>query len=579
MKQIAVCVKETNDGYSSDFLYKSSYFVSEGVVTDIRLSWISNVLDTSTNELREQLKETTPLRFIKFTKEFFYLVILKMGQTSRWNDNVAVYCQVPLGVCPTATEWDTLIQAIDGVLEKKELLAKPESWTFLDSLLQKNYECEDVFVEYAEGAKPYACRYLSRLNSLSLFLLNYYQPGYQNYEAVVLISENQKQTVVCKPSVVDLTKEALKEMAVFSAPKNTDGWLAYTANDTLLDKPIMVAKSEPLTIYWKKPGCRTISKTGGATNPASFQVNQDDCKMVISKKQFKITDDNGHSVPSFKMTIDGTGCRNGEIELPVGYSISNAAIRIALQGVILKADKKILTHKILFAVLGLILGLAIGLIIGLSRTPSVVYVPAEPVVEPFSCEKYFKTNTEVWSKASIDSCEDLHGVFELLVSYDFEGLQTKKSVMTKYEGMKDLVPVIAKAAELGLHVDSSGAVTSKILKPARFKERILTAYLETFDVWKKEDLDVFDADLFNALYHYTGDVVKNYNVDGRTKIKTICEQGFKFGNTCPDLYSNSKEITFQNYMTTFKAMPTSKKETPVKKVEKPVKSAAQGADD
>ena len=28
MKQIAVCVKETNDGYSSDFLYKSSYFVS-----------------------------------------------------------------------------------------------------------------------------------------------------------------------------------------------------------------------------------------------------------------------------------------------------------------------------------------------------------------------------------------------------------------------------------------------------------------------------------------------------------------------------------------------------------------------
>jgi len=85
--------------------------------------------------------------------------------------------------------------------------------------------------------------------------------------------------------------------------------------------------------------------------------------------------------------------------------------------------------------------------------------------------------------------------------------------------------------------------------------------------------------LFNALYHYTGDVVKNYNVDGRTKIKTICEQGFKFGNTYPDLYSNSKEITFQNYMTTFKAMPTSKKETPVKKVEKPVKSAAQGADD
>ena len=80
MKKIAVCVKETNDGYSSDFLYKSNDFVTEGVVTDIRLSWISGVFDSSTNELREKLKETTPLKFIKFTKEYFYLVILKMGQ-------------------------------------------------------------------------------------------------------------------------------------------------------------------------------------------------------------------------------------------------------------------------------------------------------------------------------------------------------------------------------------------------------------------------------------------------------------------------------------------------------------------
>ena len=75
MKRIAVCVKETNDGYSSDFLYKSANFVNEGIVTDIRLSWISGVFDSSTDELREKLKDTKPLTFVKFTQKFFYLVI------------------------------------------------------------------------------------------------------------------------------------------------------------------------------------------------------------------------------------------------------------------------------------------------------------------------------------------------------------------------------------------------------------------------------------------------------------------------------------------------------------------------
>ena len=287
MKNIAVCVKETNDGYSSDFLYKSN-FVNEGVVTDIRLSWISGVFDSSTNEFREKLKETTPLKFIKFTKEYFYLVILKLGQTSRWNDNVAVWCQIPIGVFPTYTDWNNLVTQIDDVLNKKDALTKPESWSFFDTLLSKSYDCEDVVVDFKECNKMYACRYLTAVNNLSEFLKNYYQAGYQNYEAVVLFSQEQKQTVTCKPTVKDLTSEPLDEMVVFHAPQNNDGWQPYDGKDELIEKPILYGKNEPVTVYWKRTGCKTIQRNGIGGNAVAFQISQSDYRKVMNKSSFQI---------------------------------------------------------------------------------------------------------------------------------------------------------------------------------------------------------------------------------------------------------------------------------------------------
>lgn len=579
MKKIAVCVKETNDGYSSDFLYKSNDFVTEGVVTDIRLSWISGVFDSSTNELREKLKETTPLKFIKFTKEYFYLVILKMGQTSRWNDNVAVWCQIPVGVNPTYTEWNNLISNIEGVLSKKEALTKPESWSFLDAITSKTYDCADIVVDYTESSKTYACRYLTISNNIYDFLKNYYQAGYQKYEAVVLFSEDQKQTVTCKPSVKDLTSEQLNAMVVLQVPQNPDGWQPYNERNELFDKPMLVGVNEEISVYWKKIGCKTICKNGVGGTPSSFLISQTEYRKLMNKSSFHIRDEKGQDVSQFSVKIDGKDFRNGELELPMDFNLTKADVAISLKGVE-KTDGKS-SQKIIFGVVGVVVGLAIGLIVGFSRTPKVVEVPVQQA-RPFSCARYFEENKNVWEKASMDSCSDLKGAFELLASYDFKALQEKSDLFAKYDGLKDLIPMIAKSVELGFQVDAENHFKSGSINVAEFKDQLLTMYMNSYESWFKEELDIFAPDLFDALYAYDKETVKKYSKPGRDAIKNICDNCLKAGKVHPQHYLNAEEINIDDYVKSFSNAPavssssTKKQETP----SKPVKDySGQGADD
>ncbi|MCQ2959881.1 MAG: hypothetical protein MJ198_06810 [Bacteroidales bacterium] len=577
MKQIAVCIKETNDGYSSDFLYKSNNFVNEGVVTDIRLSWISGVFDSSTNDLREKLKDTTPLKFIKYTREYLYLVIMKLGQTSRWNDNVSVWCQIPLGVFPAYADWSALISNIEGVLNKKEALTNPESWKFLDSLLNKSYACDDVVIDYTEGTKPYACRGLSLTNDIYGFLKNYYQPGYQNYEAVILLDEKQKESVTCKSSVKDLSQEPLDEMVVFPVLKNEDGWLPYNVKNEILDKALLVGKSESFEIYWKKAGCKTIVKKGNGSSVASFQIEQNEYRKIMNKSSFKIRDEKGLDISSFSVKIDGRDVKNGEIDFPMDYNLSKAKVDISLQGV--SAAGKGSSSKIIFGIIGIVLGLIIGLVIGFSRTPKVVEVPVQQA-RPFSCVRYFEENKNVWEKASMDSCSDLKGVFELLASYDFKALQEKADLLKKYDGLKDLAAMIEKSAELGFKVSDGEKIKKQSIVVQDFKNTMLKMYLESNTSWFKEELDVFAPDLFDALYAYDKDEIKQYSTVAA--VKNILDDCFKAGKSHPRHYSNAEEINVDMYVKSFSNATVTAPSTSTTKAvsSKPAKDySGQGADD
>ena len=579
MKRIAVCVKETNDGYSSDFLYKSANFVNEGIVTDIRLSWISGVFDSSTDEFREKLKDTKPLTFVKFTQKFFYLVILKVGQTSRWNDNIAVWCQIPVGMSPSYSDWNSLISTIVGILSVKETMAKKESWLALDAILNKEYNCVDARIENLDTPKNYACRYLSVTENIYTYLQNYYQAGYQNFEAVLLLDESQKQMVTCKSSVKDLTSEPLSQMIVIPQLTNADGWQPYNGKDELLDSALVVGKNEQLSVYWKKSGCKTVCKTGVGGDAAAFQITPNDYKKLMNKSSFKIRDEKGQEISSFIVKIDGKDFRNGEMEFPIDYNMSNAKVDIALRGVE-KTEGNKMVKTIAFGVGGALLGLIIGLVIGFSRTPEVVEVPVVQA-RPFSCTRYFEENPHVWEKSSMDSCSDLKGVYELLAAYDFKGLQEKKDVMEKYTGLKDLTAMVDKAVELGFQVDASKRFTSGSIQVKTFVNTLLTIYLETYDSWFKEELDVFDTDLFDALYAYNSKIVKQYVSAERPSLKSIWESCYMSGKSHPQHYLNAEEINKEAYMKSFTAVSTAPKTT--KKQEsssRPVKDYnGQGADD
>lgn len=578
-KKIAVCVKETNDGYSSDFLYKSANFVNEGIVTDIRLSWISGVFDSSTNELREKLKDTKPLTFVKFTRNFFYLVILKVGQTSRWNDNIAVWCQIPLGVKPLYSDWNMLISTIERVLNVKETLAKKESWLVLDQILGKEYDCSDTCIEWGDAPKNYACRYLSISENLYTYLQNYYQAGYQNFEAILLLDEGQKQMVTCKSSVQDLTSVPLEQMVVLQPFTNADGWLPYNDKNELMETALLVGQKQTVSVYWKKTGCKTICKTGVGGDAAAFQITPNDYKKIMNKSSFKIRDGKGQDISSFIVKVDGRDFRNGELEFPIDYNMSNAKVDISLQGVE-KTEGNPMLKTILFAVGGVVLGLIVGLVIGFSRTPEVIEVPVQQA-RPFSCTRYFEENPHVWEKASMDSCSDLKGVYELLAAYDFKGLQEKKDVMEKYTGLKDLTEMVDKAVELGFQVDASKRITTGSFQVKTFTNTLLTIYLESYNSWFKEELDVFDPDLFDALYAYDGKIVKQYVSAERPSLRTIWESCYMSGKSHPQHYLNAEEIQKDAYMKSFTAVSNAPKTTQKQEApSKPKKDySGQGADD
>lgn len=578
MKSIAVCVKETNDGYSSDFLYKSANFVNEGVVTDIRLSWISGFFDSSTNELCEKLKGVKPLKFVKLTKNYFYLVIVKLGQTSRWNDNVAVWCQIPLGVRPSEFEWETMVSSIERTLGVKETLAKKESWTFLDSFVDKSYECENLIVDIVEVSKLYACRFLTATETLMSYLRNYYQAGYQNFEAIVLLDEEQRNMVTCKSTVLDVTKNAFDDMIALQLHNNEDGWQPYNEKDDLLDTPILIGKKEQRSIFWKKSGCKTICKTGVGGDSQSFQITPNEYRKIMNKSSFTIRDEKGQKLSSFMVKVDGKDFRNEEIEFPIDYNMSKAQIDIALHGVEVVDGKKNL-KKILMGVGGVVLGLVVGLLIGFSRTPKVVEVPVVQAV-PFSCSKYFEENTNVWEKASMDSCEDLHGVFDKLAKYDFKGLQEHREEMEKYNGLRDLIAMVDKAVELGFQIDQSNYVTDGRIRVESYIGTLLTTYIESYKSWFKEELDVFDPQLFDALYLYDKNVVKKYVNADRPSLQAIWNDCYMTGKSHPQHYLNAEEINTEDYarsFTTVSAAPkVSKKVEPVA----PKKDVTgQGADD
>ena len=141
--------------------------------------------------------------------------------------------------------------------------------------------------------------------------------------------------------------------------------------------------------------------------------------------------------------------------------------------------------------------------------------------------------------------------------------------------------MVDKAVELGFQVDASKRFTSGSIQVKTFVNTLLTIYLEMYDSWFKEELDVFDTDLFDALYAYNSKIVKQYVSAERPSLKSIWESCYMSGKSHPQHYLNAEEINKDAYMKSFTAVSSAPKTT--KKQEsssRPVKDYnGQGADD
>ena len=110
---------------------------------------------------------------------------------------------------------------------------------------------------------------------------------------------------------------------------------------------------------------------------------------------------------------------------------------------------------------------------------------------------------------------------------------------------------------------------------------MLTIYSESYNSWFKEELDVFDPDLFDALYAYDGKIVKQYVSAERPSLRTIWESCYMSGKSHPQHYLNAEEIQKDAYMKSFTAVSNAPKTTQKQEApSKPKKDySGQGADD
>ncbi len=277
---------------------------------------------------------------IKFLGTSGYLIgVIKARPegSGRPNDNTAAWIHIPANVAISAEDTISILKAVEEAISEEKGTDKER----LENIFNLDYASNDAQISavgtlISSNESQYAIRYFNEDFSLKELLgPSIAQQEYGKYKGIVLVDKKQG---ISHTSKNELNFEPRK-ICIYEPLPPIDGFTpCFLSHDKYyaFNKTIEVPEGTQVTIYWKKNGYAIIKKSFVAhEDPRSIaqaQINQSEYKIIIPRKLFYVTDNEGIPVDQFDIRINHQLMEGDFMEISEGFYQQGLYVSITARG-------------------------------------------------------------------------------------------------------------------------------------------------------------------------------------------------------------------------------------------------------
>lgn len=294
----------TQDGNPSDgFSVNKNELWANRVISDVRTAI----------KLNNYYGTEKVVYLVQFLGSIGYLIcVIKASPegSHRPDDNTAAWVFFPADIEISVDQTINILKIVEEAISQK----KRTDYERLEELFSQEYNKKDILFSAvstisSKKGSVYAIRYYNGDFTLNELLgLALAQQEYGNYQGVILVDKSLNITHI---SQNELNFEPQK-ISVFNPLSPIDGFqpciLSQNNQYRPFDKSIEVPSGTQITVYWVRNGYGVIMKSfpaqGGPECPTSAKINQSEYRILIPKKLFYVTDNNGLPISQFEVRIN-----------------------------------------------------------------------------------------------------------------------------------------------------------------------------------------------------------------------------------------------------------------------------------
>ena len=249
------------------------------------------------------------VKFLGSLGYLFSVIKARPEGSGRPNDNTAAWIYIPANVDISSDETINVLKTVEEAISEK----KGTDYEKLERLFNQEYETNDILISAvgtinSNESSTYAVRYYNGDYTLRELIGRYIaQQEYGKYKGILLVDKTQS---ISHTAIMELDFEP-KQICIYNPLHPIDGFTPCFLSQNQyrpFNKAIEVPAGTPVTIYWVKNGYSVVKKSflaqDGPTCPETARINQNDYKVIIPKKLFYVTDNNGIPVKQFDVWIN-----------------------------------------------------------------------------------------------------------------------------------------------------------------------------------------------------------------------------------------------------------------------------------